>query len=151
MEASLLIWFTMAYCYSNQFRLSILVPSKPPTNLRALNKTSPTRIRINWSPLSDSFYLHGILRGYTVVYKPITIANRSILGEEYSERSVIVGPDKLSTELNSLTTFTRYAIRVSAFTVKGNGVRSEPIIAGNTPASGHAHLFTLPDTDASLY
>ena len=112
----------------------ITVPSKPPTNIRAQNKTSPTKILVQWSPLANSIYLHGKLLGYTVIYQPITIANESLPQVDRSESSVVVGPQDLSVQLSSLNIFTRYEISVSAFTRKGNGPRSEAIVAGKNMA-----------------
>ncbi|EDO43025.1 predicted protein, partial [Nematostella vectensis] len=43
------------------------VPSRPPTNLKAQN-TSSTSLAVAWQPLSDSFFIHGVLRGYQVSY-----------------------------------------------------------------------------------
>lgn len=95
-----------------------------------MNKTSPTKIVVQWNPIPDKFYIHGILRGYKVLYKAIAISNEEFEGElETSE--VIVGPNMLFADLGNLNAFTRYEIEVLAFTVKGDGVKSKDIRAGN--------------------
>ena len=107
-----------------------IAPSQSPINVRAFNKTSPTQITVQWNPIPDKFYVHGILRGYKVLYSAIAIANEKL--EELETYEVTVGPSTLIAVLKNLTAFTRYEVRVLAFTVKGDGVKSTPIRAGNS-------------------
>jgi len=85
---------------------------------------------VRWNPIPDSFYVHGILRGYKVFYKAIAIANED-LEEELETNQVTVPSWSLSAVLENLNAFTRYRIEVLAFTVKGDGVKSTAINAGN--------------------
>lgn len=85
---------------------------------------------VRWNPIPDEFYVHGILRGYKVIYKAIAIANEH-LEEELETNQVTVPSSNLSAVLENLNAFTRYSIEVLAFTVKGDGVKSTPIKAGN--------------------
>ena len=63
-------------------------------------------------------------------YKTIAIANEE-LEEEQETNQVTVSSSNLSTVLVNLNAFTKYKIEVLAFTVKGDGVKSIPIKAGN--------------------
>lgn len=85
---------------------------------------------VQWDPIPDSFYVHGILRGYKVFYKAIAIANED-LEEEQETNQVTASSSNLSAVLENLNAFTKYRIEVLAFTVKGDGVKSIPITAGN--------------------
>ena len=114
----------------NLFPFFFIAPSQSPINVRAFNKTSPTQITVQWNPIPDEFYVHGILRGYKVLYSAITIANENL--EELETYEVTVGPSTLIAVLENLTAFTRYEVQVLAFTVKGDGVESTPIRAGNS-------------------
>lgn len=111
------------------FSFFFIAPSQSPINVRAFNKTSPTKITVQWNPIPDKFYVHGILRGYKVLYSAIAIANKKL--EELKTYEVTVEPSTLTAVLENLTAFTRYEVRVLAFTVKGDGVKSTPIRAGN--------------------
>ena len=112
------------------FSFSFIAPSQSPINVRAFNKTSPTQITVQWNPIPDKFYVHGILRGYKVLYSAIAVANEKL--EELETYELTVGPSTLIAVLENLTAFTRYEVRVLAFTVKGDGVKSTPIRAGNS-------------------
>ena len=70
------------------------------------------------------------MRGYKVLYKAIAISNEK-LEEDLETREVKVQPSKLSAVLENLNAFTRYEIEVLAYTVKGDGVKSKAIRAGN--------------------
>jgi len=114
-------------------------PSQSPINVRALNKTSPTKITVQWNPIPDPFYVHGILRGYKVLYKAIAISNEK-LEEDLETREVKVQPSKLSAVLENLNAFTRYEIEVLAYTVKGDGVKSKAIRAET--CNCHSTIYT---------
>jgi protein sidekick len=90
----------------------ILVPSRAPTNLTAHNESS-TSLMINWGPVPGG-KLHGILRGYRVLYK---------MAENMSSSFVSLTTNALSRNLkvSSLKKFTVYIVKVLAFTVKGDG------------------------------
>ena len=107
-----------------------LAPSLPPANLRATSKTSPTVIKVHWKPVPKPFYVHGILRGYRVFYRPISVSGKPIKATaRFNE--ITVGPSDHSAQLKGLNSFTKYEIKVLAFTDKGDGVKSLSVTAGN--------------------
>ena len=103
------------------------VPGRPPENVFATNKTSPTMIPVSWKPIQDSYYVHGILLGYTVTYRAIRNPNKEL---EEKEKNVTVGPKTTYVELQHLSSFTIYSIKVRAFTRIGNGTPSAVVVAG---------------------
>lgn len=107
---------------------SVTAPGRPPENVFATNKTTPTMIPVSWRPISNPYYIHGILRGYTVTYRAIRNPNKEL---QEKEKNIIVGPRTLSVQLHNLSSFTIYSIEVRAFTAKGNGTPSQVIFAGN--------------------
>ena len=94
-----------------------------------MNKTSPTKIQVQWKPIPDTFYVHGILRGYRVLYRAVAIADETP-DEKMETKVVTVSSSSLFADLENLDAYTRYEIEVLAFTIKGDGVKSEPIRAG---------------------
>lgn len=104
----------------------LVVPSKAPVGLRAVNSSGPFSIIVSWKPVPDCF-VHGILRGYRVLYKLLTIAEESVEAE-----TVIKTTDEktLTTTLEGLENYGVYDIRVLAFTIKGDGAVSQSIAAG---------------------
>lgn len=103
------------------------VPGAPPENLKAHNKTSPTKIMVKWQPIKNPYDVHGILLGYKVYYKAVAVANETIKRQSYREITV----QTTSVVLKHLDAFTRYYIYVLAFTIKGNGVPTRVVSAGN--------------------
>ena len=63
-----------------------------------------------------------------MTYRAISNSNQRL---DEKERSITVGLNTTSVELNKLSSFTIYSIEVRAFTVKGNGIPSQVIFAGN--------------------
>lgn len=108
--------------------LSYLVPSKAPVNVTAMNFTSHRSINVSWHPIPHGF-VHGILRGYRVLYKKVMVQD-----EEWSGIQVnyTVGPQNLSTMIEELDNYAVYQIQVLGFTIKGDGVISQPVYAGKT-------------------
>ena len=106
----------------------LTAPGMPPENVYAANKSTPTTIPVTWQPISNQYFVHGILRGYTVTYRAISNPNQRL---DEKERNITVGPNTTSVVLNKLSSFTIYSIEVRAFTVKGNGIPSQVIFAGN--------------------
>lgn len=102
-------------------------PGRPPENVFATNKTTPTMIPVSWEPIRDPYYVHGILLGYTVSYRAIRNPNKEL---EEEEKNVTVGPKTTYVELQDLSSFTVYSIKVRAFTRRGNGTPSAVIFAG---------------------
>ncbi|XP_022795623.1 uncharacterized protein LOC111334195 isoform X1 [Stylophora pistillata] len=104
------------------------IPSQSPVNVQAMNKTSPTKIQVQWKPIPDTFYVHGILRGYRVLYRAVAIGDETP-DEQMQTKVVTVSRSSLFADLENLDAYTRYEIEVLAFTIKGDGVKSEPIRA----------------------
>ena len=90
-----------------------VVPSLPPTDIRAYN-TSSTSLTVTWNPVSQG-YTHGIVLGYLVFYK----RQQDVDGNFINASSLV-----LSADLEGLDKFTVYVVKVLAFTIKGNGVIS---------------------------
>ena len=63
-----------------------------------------------------------------MTYRAISNPNQRL---DEKERNITVGPNTTSVVLNKLSSFTIYSIEVRAFTVKGNGIPSQVILAGN--------------------
>lgn len=86
----------------------ILVPSLPPSNLRAHN-TSSTTLRVTWLPVPQEF-LHGILVGYRLFFK----ADKNLFYENVTTVNQTL-------ELTGLEKFTNYSMKILAFTRIGDG------------------------------
>ena len=92
----------------------MIVPSLPPKHLAAHN-TSSTSLMVTWSNVPDGF-VHGILRGYRVLFKT---------DQGISYRNVTTANQ--SFELTSLEKFTKYTVKVLAFTRIGDGNKYDPV------------------------
>ena len=77
---------------------------------------------VTWKPITPSYYVHGVLRGYRIKYKPVRDTIKPINATFKWER---VGPDKLEYLIEGLQPFTTYAVQVLAYTSIGDGVQSE--------------------------
>ena len=123
---------------------SNLVPSMPPTNVKARN-TSSTSIEITWQPLANPVNVHGILRGYRVVH-----ARDDGIG---ATSSTMTAPGSLALVLSNLDKYRRYTFKVLAFTVKGDGPLSTSVIC-STDEDGkltHVSLSTTSTPQPTLY
>ena len=74
---------------------------------------------VTWSPVPQG-YTHGIALGYLVQYKKEKNVNSIYFN---------VSSQKKSVELQNLDKFTMYVMKVSAFTIKGNGAMSNKTYA----------------------
>ena len=90
------------------------MPSVPPSHVNVHN-TSSTSLKVTWVPVPQE-YVHGVLLGYTVVYR-VSDSDRSKLH--------YVSTSNTSIELTRLNKFTVYSVRVMAFTVIGQGNASD--------------------------
>ena len=88
---------------------------------------SSTEIPVSWQPITPSYYVHGVLRGYRIKYKPVRDTIKTINATFKWEK---IGPDKLEYLITGLQPFTTYAIQVLAFTAVGNGAESEESFGG---------------------
>ena len=103
-----------------------LVPSKPPVGPYAVNMSGPHSIPVSWEPVPEGF-VHGILLGYRIFYAVINIA-----GEDVRKLTLNTTTTKtaLRKTLSDLLNYAVYEIKVTAFTVKGDGAISHSITAG---------------------
>ena len=75
---------------------------------------------VTWVPVPDGF-VHGILLGYRI-YHPMT---PKAGGNTVSNTNVItVGPYEQTATI-MLNNFANYTLEIAAFTIKGDGVRSQ--------------------------
>ena len=88
------------------------VPTWKPADIAARN-TSSTSILLSWQPVADPYYLHGILRGYTVMYNRVDGLLPAV--------QMTMGSSDLSLELGGLDEYVEYRFEVRAFTIKGVG------------------------------
>lgn len=92
-------------------------PSAPPSDVRA-NSTGTTSILVRWGgvPVVDQ---NGVILGYAVTYKA--------LPDSGPQTKLVSAPTTQAT-LTGLKNYTNYSITVLAFTVKGDGPASVPIV-----------------------
>ena len=75
---------------------------------------------MTWGEVPEG-YVHGILQGYRVFYSEMT-ANRNI-----SYLKVTTDPENRQLRVTGLNKFTKYSLKVLAFTRKGDGAVSTDI------------------------
>lgn len=100
----------------------LTVPSGAPPLFRQ-NFFSPTEIKITWELLPASVS-HGIVFGYKLLVKQMfTDSPEELLVtiEDGSQTSFTFG---------NLSVFTKYQVQIAAFTSKGPGNYSNPVLAG---------------------
>ena len=74
--------------------------------------TSSFSLRIDWNDVAD-LYRHGVILGYNIQYKST---------EDVVWHTIVNGgPNNRTVEINGLTNYTLYDIKVSAFNSKGSG------------------------------
>lgn len=71
--------------------------------------------------------MHGILLGYRILYRVLSIAEEIV---RQPTVTTIAKPTALNITLRQLLNYAVYDIRVLAFTVKGDGMKTQSIIAG---------------------
>ena len=98
----------------------LVVPPEAPIILRA-NSTTSTSINLKWTNVTQ---LHSSpLLGYVIVYKEIN--------QKFQPNTMkSVAPSPPEAVLENLKIFTKYTIRVYAFTSNGNGVPSDAVTLG---------------------
>lgn len=94
------------------------VPSRSPINVTAFN-TSSTSINVTWEPVPDD-HVNGIVLGYRLFYKQ---ADKAI--NDFS--NLTVNSSIFDIEINGLKFYTKYELRLLAFTMVGDGNISEPV------------------------
>ena len=113
-----------------------LVPSKPPVSLNAANLSGPHSIKVSWEPVPEGF-VHGILLGYRVLYRVLTLADEETKGQTLNRTTDAA---TLNTTLEGLQNFAVYELQVSALTIKGDGAVSQGITAGNISVITTKHI-----------
>ena len=95
----------------------LIEPNAPPDNVQGRN-TSSTSIWVDWDtvPVADQ---NGIILSYTVTYVALPGG---------IPRTAVVSAPITHVTLRGLEEYTNYSILVFAFTVKGHGNASDPII-----------------------
>ncbi|XP_071538392.1 cell adhesion molecule Dscam1-like [Panulirus ornatus] len=96
------------------------VPSEAPQDVQCTSLSS-TSLLVRWIP-PPTTALHGLLQGYKVVYRPVH-SSRFFHPDDLREKTVTT----LSTALLGLDRYTNYSVTVTAYTRRGDGVRSTPV------------------------
>ena len=110
------------------------VPSESALVITGHNKSS-TSIQVNWKAIRKS-YIHGVLRGYVVLYRRANETNRTT-------EAVHVGPDTTSLLLRDLWIYTKYAISIYGFTNAGDGRKSKQIVVSTDESSKSANEYLV--------
>ena len=98
-----------------------LAPSKPPSPVNVLNKTSTT-VLVKWSPIPQNL-VHGILLGYHIHFKNVNPVGFGDVSPDIQS----VRASNTSFLMQRLLKFTEYTIQVSGYTVKGDGPLSNAV------------------------
>ena len=93
----------------------------PPSNFLPISRSGDFKMEVTWGPVLDGF-VHGILLGYHIYYTKISQTGRPVAS---NVEVITVGPYEQSTTITFLNNFATYALVIAAFTIKGDGVRSE--------------------------
>ena len=76
---------------------------------------------VTWGPVPDGF-VHGILLGYHIYYTKIKQTGRPVNTAIYN---ITFGPYDDNTTILHLANFAIYNLEIAAFTIKGDGARSQ--------------------------
>ena len=96
-------------------------PDGAPQNVRGHNRSS-TSISVSWDqvPVEQE---NGIITGYTITYHSQT---------ENDNGTVLTSPSERQKTISGLKEYVNYNITVFAFTVKGDGPPSDPVLVVRT-------------------
>lgn len=100
------------------FHFFFSVPSRSPINVTAF-KTSSTSINVTWEPVPDD-HVNGIVLEYRLFYKQADKAINDL-------SNLTVNSSIFDIEINGLKFYTKYELRLLAFTMVGDGNISEPV------------------------
>ena len=92
-----------------------------PTNFMPKSRSGDFKMSAIWDPVPDGF-VHGILLGYHIYYTKIQQTGRPVTTQEEKK---IFGPYDFNTTILLLDNFAIYNLEIAAFTVKGDGARSQ--------------------------
>jgi len=121
------------------------VPSLPP-NITAGFNTSSKSLYINWTAIPPDF-IHGNLLGYTISYQ--------VINSEDSQIAITIdtGPSEMSKEIEELSIYTTYCVRVAGRTRIGAGncsdcfnITTDDEVPSSPPVDVSAISFTSPHT-----
>jgi len=97
------------------------VPSMPPTNFMPISRSGDFKMSVTWGPVPDGF-VHGILLGYHIYYTKIQQTGLPVTTQIDKK---IFGPYDYNTTILLLDNFAIYNLEIAAFTIKGDGARSQ--------------------------
>lgn len=93
----------------------------PPANFIPISRSGDFKMSASWGPVPDGF-VHGILLGYHVYYTKIQQTGRPVTTQIDKK---IFGPYEHNTTILLLDNFAIYNLEIAAFTIKGDGARSQ--------------------------
>ena len=92
-----------------------------PTNFMPKSRSGDFKMSAIWDPVPDGF-VHGILLGYHIYYTKIQQTGRPVTTQVEKK---IFGPYDFNTTILLLDNFAIYNLEIAAFTIKGDGARSQ--------------------------
>ena len=110
----------------SQKNLNISAPSSPPDSVHAELVSRDGKIVVRWNPLPDS-KSNGILQGYVVYYTIIRIGTEEVAEEV---KSVTTSKYAARVVLTGFQPYTQVKIEVAAFTMAGEGPKSQSVFVG---------------------
>ena len=93
----------------------------PPANFIPISRSGDFKMSASRGPVPDGF-VHGILLGYHVYYTKIQQTGRPVTTQIDKK---IFGPYEHNTTILLLDNFAIYNLEIAAFTIKGDGARSQ--------------------------
>ena len=97
--------------------LPSLVPSRPPVEIKAISRLSPTTLKVTWKPVPPEF-THGTVLKYSVKYQRVKVGDEKI---EDDIKLFTVEGDMNLVKLTDLDPYVEYMVSVAAETQKGTG------------------------------
>ena len=78
-------------------------------------------MNVSWAPVPDGF-VHGVLRGYRLYFTKTRETGRAASS---ATRVITFGPNEYHATMTLLKNFAMYNLEITAFTIKGEGPRTE--------------------------
>jgi len=117
--------FERSWVVLYQIVCSISVPFSPPIDFNGTN-TSSTSVRLEWNTVPYE-YANGIILGYTIrINGSYTLYNNNRNTTNYTVE--VFGADNRERIFTSLEMFTDYTYEIRAYTRKGHGNYTLPIV-----------------------
>jgi hypothetical protein len=111
---------------------NILVPSQAP-NITSAGFISSTGIRIKWTAVAVEYLNGAPLAGYVIFYKETGLKFEQSIQYKVPANVTIA-------EITRLKKFSSYTVRVLAYTARGNGIASEPVVVSTDEDSKFLYL-----------